>query len=471
LDAELSRSDGLPVRQAELVHSYGLRPGLLAVTQIWKAPGKDGYTVAVKGAPEAIAALCGFSDEALTVLPRVVGRIAGDGMRVLAVAEAHFEGHEWPDSPRGFEFNFLGLAGLADPLRPSVPEAMRECRSAGIRVVMITGDHPQTALAIAQKAGIPASSVLTGGDIEGMDDRELRRTTASACVFARVMPGQKLRIIRALKANGEVVAMTGDGVNDAPSLKAADIGIAMGGRGTDVAREASALVLLDDDFGSIVRTVRLGRRIYDNLRKAMGYILALHVPIAGLALLPLLTGLPLVLLPIHIAFLEMVIDPICAVVFEAEKEEKDIMRRPPRRAASRLFSRGIVLWGLIQGALAFAIVAALYLEAIRLGLPENDVRAVTFVALVLVNFGLVLVNRSFESSLGEALRRGNPALWWVSAITAVLLGLALVFEPARRLFRFGQLHSDDLLAALASAMALILAAEFLKRYWRGRLTA
>lgn len=471
LDEVLTRAGRKPAPKAELVRSYGLRPDLLAVTQVWKLAGEESYTVAAKGAPEAIAALCRFGPEALRVLPRVVGRIAGGGMRVLAVAEARFQGHEWPDSPRGFEFNFLGLAGLADPLRRSVPKAVRECQSAGIRAVMITGDHPQTALAIARKAGISDGTVLGGNDIETMGDEDLRRRAASVCIFARIMPGQKLRIIRALKANGEVVAMTGDGVNDAPSLKAADIGIAMGGRGTDVAREASTLVLLDDDFSSIVKTVRLGRRIYDNLRKAMGYTLALHVPIAGLALLPLLTGLPLVLLPAHIAFLEMIINPVCAVVFEAEKEEKDIMRRPPRAAASRLFSRGIVVWGLLQGALACAIVAALYLQAVRLGLPEDDIRAVTFVALVLANLGLVLVNRSFESSFRSALLRGNPAMWVMSAITAVLLGLALAFEPARALFRFGKLHADDLLVALASATALVIAAEFLKRFWRGRLIA
>lgn len=265
---------------------------------------------------------------------------AGDGMRVLAVAETHFHGPDWPHSPKDFKFIFCGLAGLADPMRPSVPGAVHECHSAGIRVVMITGDHPATTLAIARQAGIAGGPVLTGGDLEAMDEAELRHSVAISSVFARIMPGQKLRIIRALQANGEIVAMTGDGVNDAPLLKAADIGIAMGGRGTDVAREASALVLLDDDFGSIVKTIRLGRRIYDNLRKAMSYILSLHVPIAGLALLPLVTGLPIVFFPVHIAFLEMVIDPVCAIVFEAESSEKDVMRRPPRTQQAACSRKG-----------------------------------------------------------------------------------------------------------------------------------
>jgi Ca2+-transporting ATPase len=472
LDKQLSPIEDKPARRAELVRSYGLRPDLLAVTQVWKLPGEDRLSVAAKGAPEAIARLCQFGPEALAVLPRVVARMAGNGMRVLAVAEARFIGQDLPNSPKGFGFAFLGLVGLADPLRRSVVPAVRECRSAGIRVVMITGDHPATALAIAHKAGLAGDRVvLTGADIEAMDEAELRRRMTSVSVFARIMPVQKLRIIRAFKANGDVVAMTGDGVNDAPSLKAADIGIAMGGRGTDVARETSALVLLDDDFGSIVETVRLGRRIYDNLRKAMGYILALHVPIAGLALLPLMIGLPLVLSPIHIAFLEMVIDPVCSVVFEAEQEERDVMRRPPRAAMSRLFSPGLVLWSLLQGALAFVTVASLYLLAFRLGISEGEVRAHTFVALVFANLGLVLVNRTFGSSLGEAVGRHNPTLWWVSAATAVLLGLVLVWEPARGLFRFDPLHADGFAVILLSTAGLVVVLELLKRIWHDRLTA
>lgn len=455
--------------QETLVHSYGLRPDLLAVTQIWQIAGTDNYRIAAKGAPEAIATLCQFDAAALAKLTHEVNALAEQGMRVLAVAQAaatNPRAQAWPASPKEFAFNFIGLVGLADPLRTSVPEAVKECRSAGIRVVMITGDYPTTARAIAHAAGITSDAVLTGDEIEAMSDAELSQRIPAVSVFARIMPAQKLRIVRALKADGEVVAMTGDGVNDAPSLKAADIGIAMGGRGTDVAREAAALVLLDDDFGSIVKTVRLGRRIYDNLRKAMGYIFAIHLPIAGLALLPLVMGSPLIFMPIHIAFLEMVIDPVCSIVFEAEEEERDIMQRRPRAADSRLFSLPFILWSALQGLVAFGVLAALYLIALSRGMPENEVRALTFVSLVLINLGLVLVNRSFSSSLVNALRLNNRALFWVTAVTTTLLSLILLWPPLRDLFRFGPLHANDLMAILAATLMLVVTLEVVKRFWR-----
>ncbi len=448
---------------------YGLRPDLLAVTQAWKGRGTAAHVVAAKGAPEAIGLLCRLDPEALGALRADAETMARRGLRVLAVAEAEFASEDWPETPQGFGFRFLGLVGLADPLRPSVKAAVRECRAAGIRVVMITGDFPATARAIARDAGLFADEVVTGEDIAATPEADLPGLVAQACVFARILPGQKLAIVRALKAEGAVVAMTGDGVNDAPALKAADIGIAMGGRGTDVAREASSIVLLDDDFGSIVKTVRLGRRIYDNLRKAMGFILAVHVPIAGLALLPLLTGLPLILMPIHIAFLEMVIDPVCSVVFEAEKEEKGIMDRPPRAVASRLFSMSLVLWSLVQGALALCLVALIYLAASLHGLPEAEVRALTFVTLVLANFALILVNRSFADTFAATWRWDNRALWVVMVVTASLLGLALAFEPARVLFRFGPLHTEDLGLAFAAGVGLVVVLESLKRFWQARL--
>jgi Ca2+-transporting ATPase len=454
-----------------LAREYGLRPDQLSVAQVWKPTGLNDHVVAAKGAPEAIADLCRLAPVDIQRMRQSVDEMARSGMRVLGVARAVFRETDLPVSQRGFAFEFLGLAGLSDPLRATVPEAMRKCRSAGIRVVMITGDYPATALAIARQAGLDADHAITGEDLQRLSDAELGERVNTATVFARIMPEQKLRIVTALRAGGAVVAMTGDGVNDAPSLKAADIGIAMGGRGTDVAREAAAIVLLDDDFGSIVETIRLGRRIYDNLRKAMGYILAVHVPIAGLSLLPLLFGLPLILAPVHIAFLEMVIDPMCSVVFEAETEEDDVMRRPPRDPRSPLLSNALVAWGLLQGTLGFLAVATIYILALRRGMPEAEVRALAFVALVLVNVGLVLVNRSFGISLTAALRRRNTALWLVLAIAATILTIALAWDRARELFRFGPLHADDLIVCFATALVVLVLLEQLKSIWRAQLAA
>jgi len=389
----------------------------------------------------------------------------------LGVARATFDGETWPDSQRDFAFEFLGLIGLADPLRASVPAAIAECRSAGIRVVMITGDYPATARAIARQAGLAADDLVSGEALGAMDDALLAQRVRTATVFARIMPEQKLRIVEALKTNGEVVAMTGDGVNDAPSLKAAHIGIAMGGRGTDVAREAASIVLLDDDFGSIVKAVRLGRRIYDNLRKAMSFIFAVHVPIAGLALLPLLFGLPIVLGPIHIAFLEMVIDPVCSLVFEAETEEDDVMRRRPRSPDQPLFSRALIGWSVLQGAIAFMPVAAIYLIATMRGVPASEVRALSVFSLVLVIVSLIFVNRSFSASVATALRRRNPALVWVLLAVAGVLAATLLWPVASALFGFGPLHGDDLALTVGAGFAVLIVLEALKSRWRMRLAA
>ena len=466
----LAETEHLHGPEWKLVHAYGLRPDLLAMSHVWQtADGRQEFVIAAKGAPEAIADLCHLGAADLAAQTQSVDVMAAEGLRVLGVARASFAGPTWPDSQHDFAFEFLGLVGLADPLRPSVRDAVSECRSAGIKVIMITGDYPTTARAIARQASLDAEDLVTGEELDRLNEAELAMRVRSATVFARIMPEQKLRIVNALKASGEIVAMTGDGVNDAPSLKAAHIGIAMGGRGTDVAREASSIVLLDDDFGSIVKAVRLGRRIYDNLRKAMGFIFAVHVPIAGLALLPLLFGLPILFGPMHIAFLEMVIDPVCSLVFEAETEEDDVMRRPPRAPDEPLFSAPLIYWSLLQGAFAFALVAVIFVVALRRGMPEEEVRALAFFSLVLTIVGLIFVNRSFSASLITALRRPSPVLALVLLAVATMLGLTLLWPFASGLFRFGPLHLDDLALTFGAGVLVLVSLELLKRLWRTRL--
>ena len=448
-----------------LLQSYGLRPDLFATTNIWSR--QDGINVAAyaKGAPEAIADLCHINKSDRDRLLLEVEKYAALGFRLLGVAEAIFAPPDGihPKSQRDIPFSFLGLVGFADPLRASVPAAVSECRTAGVRVVMITGDYPTTARAIADQAGIAGGAVLSGDELEKLSDSELAEAMKTISVFARIRPQQKLRLVEALKRDGEIVAMTGDGVNDAPAMKAAHIGIAMGGRGTDVAREAASLILLDDDFASIVSTIRLGRRIYDNLQKAIQYIVAVHIPIAGLALLPFMFGLPLMLLPIHIALLEMVIDPACSVVFESETEESDIMRRPPRKPNTPVLSRTMALWAAIQGIAALAIVALSLFLGSQLGMAESDLRAFVFTTLVLMNIGLILVNRSFHSSLREALFRPNTALWALVATVLIVLSAALYWMPAQTLFHFGPLHFDDLSVCLGAGAGLIGLLEITKR--------
>ena len=445
-----------------LLRQYALRPHLLAVTQVWR--GEDGRAVAAsKGAPEAIAALCAMAPHEAERVMAMVHDMARQGMRVLGVAAADADADALPGEQTGFAFRFLGLLGLSDPLRKNVPAAVAECRTAGIRVVMITGDYPGTARAIAAGAGIDAEETLSGREIAAMAPDELARRVKNVSVFARISAHDKLRIVEALKANGEVVAMTGDGVNDAPALKAAHIGIAMGGRGTDVAREAASIVLLDDDFASIVRTIRLGRRIYNNLVKAMGYILAVHVPIAGAALLPPLIGLPIVLAPVHIALLEMLIDPACSIAFEAEREEPNVMRRPPRPPDARLLTRRGALAAVAQGAVVLAVVLfAVFLGEYR-GMPEGEARALAFVTLVLSNVGLILANLSSGMGVGGTRTGRNVPLLVLLAAVAVLLAAALTWPPARDLLRLGPLHVDDL-AICAGVSAAALAGLFAVKY-------
>jgi Ca2+-transporting ATPase len=446
-----------------LVHEYPLSNSLMALSHVWQSPKGDEYVIAAKGSPEAIADLCHFDESQKKEISHAIEMMANDGLRILGVAKSYFRITELPGEQHDFTFEFLGLVGLSDPVRPGVAEAVKECYAAGIRVVMITGDYAGTAAHIAREIGLqPVDQTITGPELDGMDEGELQRRIKRVNIFARVVPEQKLRIVNALKAAGEVVAMTGDGVNDAPALKSAHIGIAMGGRGTDVAREASALVLLDDDFASIVQAVRMGRRIFDNLKKAIAYIFAVHVPIAGMSLLPVLLKWPLVLLPVHIVFLELIIDPACSVVFEAEPEEADVMTRPPRRPDAPLFGTRTVGISLLQGLSVLIILLGVFVISLKRGQSEEDARALTFTTLIIANLGLIFTNRSWTRIVLDTLRSPNAALWWVTGGALIFLGLVLCVPFLRNLFRFSVLHPLDLFICIAAGVVSILWFEVLK---------
>ncbi|HJQ85719.1 MAG TPA: HAD-IC family P-type ATPase [Candidatus Binatia bacterium] len=447
-----------------LEREYPLSRVLLAMSHVWRAPEGGSWIVAAKGAPEAIVDLCHLGVAEASVVATETTALAERGLRVLGVAAARFQAPSLPPEQHDFVFEFLGLIGFSDPVRATVPAAVAECYRAGIRTVMITGDYPATARTIAAEVGLtPRDDVLTGAELDRMDDAQLATRVPAVNVFARVVPEQKLRLVRALAARGEVVAMTGDGVNDAPALEAADIGIAMGARGTDVAREAADLVLLDDDFSSIAQAIRLGRRVYDNIRKGTAYVLAIHVPIAGLALLPVAMGWPLVLLPIHIVLLELIIDPACSIAFEAEPEEADVMDRPPRSPASRLFERRAIALALVQGLVAFVLVALALAVAVGSGYDAERARTLAFSSLIAANLALILANRSMSRSAASMLRVPNPALWWIVGGAVTVLALGLAVAPLRDFFRFGAPSRHDVATVLAIGGVSLVGFDLLKR--------
>ena len=446
-----------------LVHEYSIRAELLALSHVWKSPERDEYVIATKGAPEAIADLCHFGEEQSADLLDRVKAMADDGLRVLAVAKTSFAGELWPSSQHDFHFQFLGLTGLADPIRAEVPDAIKQCARAGVNVVMITGDYPATARAIGREIALPDDrEIVNGTDIERLSQAELRRRIGNTAIFARVLPEQKLNLVEAFKANGEVVAMTGDGVNDAPALKAAHIGIAMGGRGTDVAREAASLVILDDNFSTIVEAIRAGRRIFDNIQKALGFILSIHVPIAGLAVLPLLLDWPLVLTPVHIVFLELIIDPACSIAFEAEPTEVNAMERPPRNPNAPLFGIGEIVFSLFQGFISLLAVLLVFGFSLYRGDGEAEVRTLTFATLVLGMLGLIFVNRSRSHNLWRALRLPNRAVWWVVGGALGFLAAAIYIPQAREIFRFAKLDWSNFVIPLGTAALIALGLEAIK---------
>jgi len=454
-----------------LEKEYPLSPDLLAISQAWKPQKGGGMVIGAKGAAEAIMALCHLTTDQALKLKQVSESLAREGLRVLGVAKASSPVESLPNDQHDFDFAFVGFIGIADPIRPEVPKAISECRTAGVRVVMMTGDHPLTASSIARQIGLSnPDQVFTGSQLTLMSESELATVVKAVNVFSRVSPVQKLQLVEALKAQGEVVAMTGDGVNDAPALKSADIGIAMGGRGTDVARESASLVLLDDDFGSIVEAIRMGRRVYANLKSALVYLFAVHIPIAGMSVIPVVFKLPLVLLPAHIALLHLIIEPASSVAFEVEPADDSIMRRPPRDPREPLFNQTLFLPSLLQGTSIFTALLIIYIVALKRGQGEADARALVFTTLMISNLILIFMNRGSQKSVFKKLTSlKNHVVEWIAVSSFALLGCVLYIPSLRELYRFSNLHLNDIGICLAAGMVSVIWLKVLPQRWTGAM--
>ena len=422
-----------------LVHRYPFRSDFPVVGQVWRLNPAEPPVVAIKGAPEFVLSLCGLSPEERASWDTTLDRLAGDGLRLIGVAESRLDEGPVPDRLPTLRFQLLGVVGMEDPVRPDVRAGVKTVQAAGVRVVMVTGDHPRTAAKIARDAGIPVRGPpVTGAEISKATREELRVLLHDATVVARATPEQKLRIVQALQDSGEVVGMTGDGVNDAPALKKADIGIAMGQRGTDVAREAAQLVLLEDSFLSVVAAMRTGRRVVENLKKAVSFLISVHIPMVGLVLLPVVMGFPLLLFPIHIVFLQFLIDPAVSIGFEGEAANPRAMHQPPRSPSAPVYGLRMLGRAVLEGLtlmLASFLVLAITSE---LGYPEAVSRGLSFTAFVVGTLALMFSARRLDATPGTPTARseGNPFLLGLALLIGAVMGIALFVPAVSSVFDF-----------------------------------
>ncbi len=446
------------------IKEYPKKKGFLAVIHVWQRKNDNSYVIGIKGAPESLWDLCHLSNNEIVSQLRTLKDLTKRGLRVLAVGKIERFIDSLPENPHEFSFKYLGLIGFEDPIRSQVPKAVKECYKAGIAVKIITGDYPETALSIANQIGLEhQTEILTGTQIQKLSEEELQIQVKSTNVFARVLPDQKLQIVKALKDSGEIPVMTGDGINDAPALKLASVGVAMGARGTDVAREAASIVLLDDDFSTLVTGIRMGRKIFDNIRKAMSYILAVHIPIAGLTILALLLDLPLILFPVHILFLELIIDPASSIVFENQAEETDIMQRNPRSPNERIFNKKTVLISLFQGFSSLIVILLIYQGLLNTGHGENESRALAFFALILTNVIILIINVSWSRSFVVNLVEKNISLYALLLSTFTFLILIFSVSQISIIFKFSMFTMTDFLIVILSMIAFVIWNEISKK--------
>lgn len=452
----------------QLVTEYPFTNEAKMMGHVWKRDKE--ILVTAKGSPERIFSICYISQDELDKVKAKSLEMAKQGLRVIAVGKMRVEtANDVPANLTDCKLEFCGLIGLADPPRESVKGDIRRCIKAGVRVVMITGDNGVTASSIAAQIGMPNSDVsITGDELNSMTDGELKERVRSVNIFSRVVPEHKMRIVRALKENGEIVAMTGDGVNDAPALKYADIGIAMGKRGSEVSREAADLILLDDNFSTIVDTIRDGRRIYDNIKKAVGYVFTIHIPIAFTCLLAPLLGINpanLMLLPLHVVLLELIIDPTCSIVLERQPAEQDIMERAPRDPKEKLLSGKGLAKSVIQGFLVFAASFATYYSVLQLN-PQGGAetaRAMGLSIILISNLLLVLVNSSRTDFAFHSLKRlVNDKVMWAITIGTVLMLVLILYSPLAVYLKLTPLNGIQFLTVIGIAAAAVLWYEIVK---------
>ncbi|MEA4822661.1 MAG: cation-translocating P-type ATPase [Clostridiaceae bacterium] len=453
--------------QNEFVSEYAFTNELKMMGHVWRKNGA--LVIAAKGSAEHILTICDMTDEERSTAEKQINALSSEGLRVIAIADANPENDAAiPASITDCHLTLLGLVGLADPPRESVKNDIAVCKKAGIRVVMITGDNGVTASAIAKKINMANNDhIITGDMLNNMSDDELREAVKDVSIFSRVIPEHKMRIVKAFKENGEIVAMTGDGVNDAPALKYADIGIAMGKRGSEVSREAADLILMDDKFTTIVETVRDGRRIYDNIRKAVGYVFTIHIPIAFASLLAPILGIApaaLLLLPLHVVLLEVLIDPTCSIVLERQPAERDIMNRKPRDPREKLLTGKLLAKSIQQGLFIFAASFGAYFVTLG-GNPENApaARGIGLAVIMLANLFLVQVNSSDRDFAFLSVVRliKDKVMWAVNLGTLALLGIIL-YTPLSGYLKLAPLSVRQLLIAFILAAASVLWYEFVK---------
>ena len=448
----------------KMIHEYPLGGKPPMMTHLFEN-SQGQRIIAAKGAPEALMNVCNLSPDEIAKINAAIKEITSEGYRVLGVGESVFEGINFPKKQQEFSFKFKGIVAFYDPPKANISEVLEHFYQAGILVKIVTGDNAETTRAIAKQIDFRGyEHSLSGDELMLLSDAELEQKVMQTNIFTRMFPEAKLRIINALKANNQIVAMTGDGVNDGPALKAAHIGIAMGKKGTEIAKQAASLILLEDDLSKMVDAVAMGRRIYTNLKKAIQYIISIHIPIILTVFIPLALGwiYPNIFTPVHIIFLELIMGPTCSIIFENEPIEKNTMLRKPRAVATSFFNRAELTTSIIQGLAITAGTLFIYQYALRQGLAETTIRTMVFLVLIVANIFLTLVNRSFYYSIITTLKYKNALVPLMIAITIAITAMLLFVPPLTDFFKFAPLSTNEILTAVAVGFISVIWFEFVK---------